>query len=127
MRALTKEWVDKAEADFLTACREARVRKAPNYDAVCFHCQQCIEKYLKAFLQKRGQRFRRIHDLIELLGLCLPYDASFELHRDLFKDLNGYAVNIRYPGESATREMMRITLRETKLARAFLRQKLGLS
>ncbi|MGB9775425.1 MAG: DNA-binding protein, partial [Anaerolineae bacterium] len=21
-----------------------RARKAPNYDAVCFHCQQCAEK-----------------------------------------------------------------------------------
>ena len=41
MRALTQEWVDKAEGDFHTASREARVRKAPNYDAVCFHCQQC--------------------------------------------------------------------------------------
>lgn len=33
MHALAKEWVDKAAADFFTACREARVRKAPNYDA----------------------------------------------------------------------------------------------
>jgi len=72
MRALTKELVDKAEADFVTAGREARVRKAPNYDAACFHSQQGIEKYLKAYLQEHGQRFRRIHDLLELLGLCLP-------------------------------------------------------
>jgi hypothetical protein len=31
MRVLTKEWIDKAEGDFHTASREARVRKMPNY------------------------------------------------------------------------------------------------
>ncbi len=125
MNALTKEWVDKAEGDFATACREMRARKAPNYDAVCFRCQQCIEKYLKAYLQERGRRFRRIHDLIELLELCLPFDQTFELQRDLFKDLTKYAVEFRYPGESATKEIARIALRETKAMRTFLRQKLG--
>ncbi len=25
--------------------RESRVRKSPNPDAVCFHAQQCVEKY----------------------------------------------------------------------------------
>ena len=50
MNQLTVEWVDKAEGDFLTALREFRVRKSPNYDAVCFHAQQCVKKYLKARL-----------------------------------------------------------------------------
>lgn len=40
MHALIKEWVEKAEGDFQTPNRELRVRKAPNYDAVCFHCLQ---------------------------------------------------------------------------------------
>lgn len=50
MKPLTREWVEKTEGDFLTAARESRVRKSPNYDAVCFHAQQCAEKYLKARL-----------------------------------------------------------------------------
>jgi HEPN domain-containing protein len=50
MTPLTREWIDKAEGDFATARREIRVRQAPNYDAVCFHAQQCVEKYLKARL-----------------------------------------------------------------------------
>jgi HEPN domain-containing protein len=50
MKPLTREWIDKAEGDFATARREIRIRKAPNYDAVCFHAQQCVEKYLKARL-----------------------------------------------------------------------------
>lgn len=52
MNPLTLEWIDKAEGDFATAGREIRVRKLPNYDAVCYHAQQCAEKYLKALLQE---------------------------------------------------------------------------
>ncbi len=51
MNPLTQEWVNKGEGDFHTAERESRVTIAPNYDAICFHAQQCIEKYLKARLQ----------------------------------------------------------------------------
>jgi len=52
MNTVAAKWVQKAEADFYTAPREWRVRKNRNHDAVCFHAQQCIEKYLKAVLQK---------------------------------------------------------------------------
>jgi len=50
MKQLTLEWVKKAEGDYVTAQRELRARKSPNYDASCFHAQQCAEKYLKARL-----------------------------------------------------------------------------
>ncbi|MEG3864862.1 MULTISPECIES: HEPN domain-containing protein [unclassified Microcoleus] len=50
MNPLTVEWVDKAEGDFTTALRELRARKSPNYDAACFHAQQCVEKYLMLLL-----------------------------------------------------------------------------
>lgn len=46
MKPMTLEWVAKAEGDFAVMEREARVRKKPNYDAMCFHAQQCAEKYL---------------------------------------------------------------------------------
>jgi len=48
MKPITAEWVAKAEGDFATLERESRVRKHPNYDGICFHAQQCAEKYLKA-------------------------------------------------------------------------------
>ncbi len=126
MRAATREWVDKAEGDFQTASREARARKAPNYDAVCFHCQQCAEKYLKAYLQEQDQRFRRVHDLIEVLELCLLHDGTFELQRDLLKDLTKYAVEFRYPGEVATKEDAHAALQAVRVVRTFVRSRLGL-
>jgi HEPN domain len=47
MNPLTQEWIDKAEGDFRTATREIQVTQDPSYDGVCFHAQQCVEKYLK--------------------------------------------------------------------------------
>ena len=54
MHPLTLERVQKAEADWSTVQREFAVKKDPNYDAVCFHAQQCAEKYLKALLKENG-------------------------------------------------------------------------
>jgi HEPN domain-containing protein len=76
MNPAVAEWVSKAEGDFTTAGRELRARKAPNYDAVCFHTQQCAEKYLKAVLQENGQRIPKIHFLLELLAMILKFDGS---------------------------------------------------
>jgi len=50
MNGTVKEWVLKAEADFATAGRELQATTAQNYDAVCFHAQQCVEKLMKALL-----------------------------------------------------------------------------
>ena len=98
MHALTEEWIAKAEGDWRIANREMRVRRGANYDAICFHCQQCAEKYLKAFLQEQTHHIPKIHDLNQLFEHCLPYDGTFELHRDLLKVLTRYAVEFRYPG-----------------------------
>jgi len=127
MNELTLEWVEKAEGDYATAGRELRARRRPNYDAACFHAQQTAEKYLKAFLQEHGVAFPKTHSLIELLELCLPLDASFELQRDLLVRLDRYAVRYRYPGESADKDEARQALRAVKTVRTFVRAKLGLS
>jgi HEPN domain-containing protein len=71
MKPLTREWIDKAEGDFATARREIRIRKAPNYDAVCFHAQQCVEKYLKARLQEADLSFGRTHDLSRVVEFAV--------------------------------------------------------
>jgi HEPN domain-containing protein len=39
--------------------------------AIGFHCQQAAEKLLKAFLTHQGIRFRRTHDLKELMDLMV--------------------------------------------------------
>ena len=126
MNALAVEWLEKAEGDYATAGRELCARRRPNYDAACFHAQQTAEKYFKAFLQEHRVAFPKTHSLIELLELCLPLDASFELQRDLLVRLDRYAVRYRYPGESADKDEARQAFRAVKVVRTFVREKLGL-
>lgn len=104
MSVLVKEWILKAEGDYHTAERETKVKENPNWDGVCFHCQQAVEKLLKALLQKNKIKFARIHDLGELLRLLM--DQQPELV-DLLEDmewLTVFSVEFRYPGETATKE-----------------------
>jgi HEPN domain-containing protein len=85
MKPITGEWVAKAEGDFATAQRELNATEQPNYDAVCFHAQQCAEKYLKAFLQEADVSFPRTHDLADLLSLTLSNEPTWS---SMTADLN---------------------------------------
>lgn len=125
MNPAVAEWVLKAEGDFLTAGRELRARKAPNYDAVCFHAQQCAEKYLKAILQENGKRIPKIHFLLELLTLILEFDGSYELLKADLDVLEDYAVRFRYPGESAEKDEAQAAYAAAGAVRSFTREKWG--
>ncbi|MFA7486271.1 MAG: HEPN domain-containing protein, partial [Phycisphaerae bacterium] len=101
MKPITAEWIAKAQADFATMQRESRVRKNPNYDAVCFHAQQCAEKYIKARLCEADIPFGKIHDLVALLDKVLVFESRWEKFREDLAYLSDFAVGFRYPGESA--------------------------
>lgn len=105
MKPLTEEWVTKADGDFATAGRELRARKAPNYDAVCFHTQQCVEKYLKAVLQEEDVPFGRTHNLSALLDKVTEAYPYVEVIRPSLHLLNAFAIDFRYPGESADKAL----------------------
>jgi len=104
MKLLTNEWVQKAEGDFATAEREMDISVHANYDAVCFHAQQRAEKYLKACLQEADLPFRKTHDLSELLHSILSVHPQFESLQEDLNALSEFAVEYRYPGESADRD-----------------------
>ena len=127
MNEIAREWVDKAEGDFDTADLTLHAREAPIIDAVCFHSQQCAEKYLKAFLQEHRIRFERRHELIPLLELCLAFDKSFESLRESLQSLEQYGVLIRYPGLTVPAEMAEQAFESANQIRDFIREKLEIS
>ena len=53
MKKSTREWVKKAEQDYVLAVQGSR-SEVPVHDGVCFHCQQCAEKYLKGLMEELG-------------------------------------------------------------------------
>jgi HEPN domain-containing protein len=126
MNPVVAEWVAKAEGDFLTAGREMRARKSPNYDAVCFHAQQCAEKYLKAVLQESDKRIPKIHFLLELLAMILDFDTSYEFMKADLEVLEDYSVRFRYPGHFAEKDEAKMAYAAAETVREFIRQRLGL-
>ncbi|MGP8214559.1 MAG: HEPN domain-containing protein [Bacteroidia bacterium] len=88
------KWYEKADHDIRNA-KLVLSYEPLILDTACFHCQQCIEKYLKAYLYYKGEKIPKIHDLTKLRKSCAKYDAGFDLID--FKDLNAYAVEVRYP------------------------------
>ena len=126
MKLLTREWISKAEGGFTTARREVQACKAPNYDAACFHAQQCVEKYLKARLQEMEIPFGRTRDLSALLNLLLPVEPAWESLRLHLRALTTFAVGVRYPGESADKAMAREALALCRDVRRHIRLSLWL-
>ncbi|MHC4168377.1 MAG: HEPN domain-containing protein [Planctomycetota bacterium] len=104
MKPMTAEWVAKAEGDFAVMERECLVIQNPNYDGICFHAQQCAEKYLKARLCETGVAFGKVHDLAALLDQTLDDEPTWESFREDLAYLSDFAVSFRYPGESADAE-----------------------
>lgn len=104
MNDTVKEWIDKAERDLATAGRELAAVDLPNYDAVCFHAQQCIEKLMKALLIHLGVIPTKTHDLSFLDQLLTPISPNWSWPSDDLRFLSRASVAFRYPGESADRE-----------------------
>ena len=98
---LTLEWVEKAEGDYTVASQVQQMQN-PVRDAICFHAQQCIEKYLKAWLQEANIPFPRTHDLKDLLTLIAPTMPTWQRWEADFSVLSEHAVDPRYPGKFAS-------------------------
>jgi HEPN domain-containing protein len=101
-----ESWLQKANHDLMSAQRLLEIEPRI-LDNACFHCQQAIEKSLKAFLIYNGQDIERTHNIIFLLSECAKYDSIFGSIDP--GDINTYAVQARYPDYS-----LMPTLGETK-------------
>lgn len=126
MRPDVLEWIYKAEGDFKTASRELSYGTESNYDAVCFHAQQCCEKYLKALLTEHNEPFPKLHDLEALLNLLSSEASCLEGLRACMRRLTAMAVEVRYPGYQADEEDAHDALACASMARDKFRQILTL-
>ncbi len=96
---LIKDWIQKADHDLGMA--ELALENKPEYtDSICFHCQQTVEKYLKAYLLHLDVGFEKKHNLVYLLDLISQREKVSDDLYDLIEKLEDYAVEIRYPDEA---------------------------
>ena len=125
MKRKTAQWVRKAEADLLLV-KLAGAKKVELRDLICFHCQQAIEKYLKAVLQELGWAVPYTHDLTGLIDLLIPTDRTWHRLRRGTPQLTRYAVEYRYSGMKATPRQARAAFTKALAFRVHTRQRLGL-
>ncbi len=95
---LVRAWVEKAEHDLKNAEHTLTLGDDCPIDTVCFHAQQCAEKYLKTLLVLHQRDFPKTHDLGALARL-LPSDVLPKVNTDALLTLNRYPIEARYPGD----------------------------
>ena len=64
---------------------------------ICFHAQQAVEKFLKAFLIYHNKEIERTHNLYYLQKKCSEINNS--IGRIDLKELNFFGISVRYPDE----------------------------
>jgi HEPN domain-containing protein len=91
-------WLRKAANDMKIATREMEAPD-PASDAVCFHFQQAVEKWLKSWLIWHDVAYPTTHNIEVLLVACEKIDKDFHLLREV-EALTPYAVEIRYADDA---------------------------
>ncbi len=122
MREIVREWVKKGESDFIAAKTLVQQKGLENQTG--FHCQQAIEKWVKAYLIEQNEEIRKIHDLTALVIDCEKYDPVFQEIESLVEGISDFAVEFRYPDMNTTPEEVQDALNKTIKVKAFLMEKI---
>jgi HEPN domain-containing protein len=128
MKEIIQGWITKADHDLKIAMSEMKTDD-PAYDMICYHFQQFVEKYIKAWMIFVSVEPPRSHNIHLLLEQCFSYDASFKLLIEKHVgDLTIYATDTRYPDNFLmpdTAEAQK-ALELTLLVKEFILNKLNL-
>ena len=105
------DWLYKAEEDL----HSARLLKSEEICQLCaaFHCQQCIEKALKAYILYQTNILHDGHNLTWLCKQAVKLDREFTEWLDESADLNRYYIETRYPTD------IPVEIHETEVKRAY--------
>lgn len=121
---ITQEWLRKAKNDVRGA--EIYTRDIGEPEEALFHCQQAIEKSMKAFIVWHDQPYIKTHGLGELAELCLSLDRSLAPLFENVESLSRWSVDGRYvhDGDPGTIEDAQAALQLAKSIIAAIRERL---
>lgn len=114
--AILRSWVGKADDDFKMANHAFTMGADCPFASLCFHVQQCVEKYIKTLLVLHEIDFPMTHDIGRLIQL-LPVDISLPIDVSTQELLANYAVTARYPGDDEP-----VTMAEARRALSVMRK-----
>jgi len=97
MKGSTEAWLELAARDLRAAQRLVEDEYVANI--VIFHCQQCVEKSLKALLEEAGVDVPRIHGIHRLSALVEDKaEYLLPLSEEEMDMLDDVYIDTRYPG-----------------------------
>jgi len=93
------ELTSKAEKDIMNVNVLLAQKFHPEdlmYDIICFHATQAVEKLLKSYIIKNGQKVNKIHDIDRLHNIAVEIDTSFANIKDDCVLLNVFVPDVKY-------------------------------
>ncbi len=102
MNEIEKEYINQClfraneDIDVINALSDNQIELYTS--TICFHCQQAVEKFLKAYLVYNRIEFPKTHDVDYLLNKCSSFEPKYFKDID-FKSLTDFGVDIRYPDD----------------------------
>jgi len=115
------EWISAALEDF--GCASV-LSKVPYHTPACYHCQQSVEKILKAYIIAKENTLIKTHDLDNLIDKCEKHSPDFSKFKDACEDLTLYTT-IRYPPfGNLTEQDMKQALKNAQDVLEFTKSKL---
>ncbi len=127
IKAETREWVRFAEADFDTASYLWRKRQRLLTRAICFHCQQCVEKYFKARLIEAGLHSPKTNDLVRLVNLLVSIEPVLATFQPVLGSLTAaYSIQFRQAADLGLKQDAKAALENCRAIRKEVRASLGL-
>ena len=91
-----QEWHEYAERDLNSAKYLLDMRPVP-LEIIAYHCEQCVEKYLKSYLVYQNQDIEKTHDLIKICHSCAKFEKDFLTLESKCYVLFSYVTDTRYP------------------------------
>lgn len=96
MKLKTESWLNFAHADFKSA--QKLLEENDLARIVTFHCQQAIEKSLKAILEEYDEIIPKTHSLIKLFNLIPDkLKKEFNINEDDLIPIDKVYIDSRYP------------------------------
>ena len=91
-----KHWIDFADRDLEAA--KSLLENEYLANVVLFHCQQCIEKCLKAILEENNIEVPKIHSVVRLFGILTEnIELEFKIDEDALNLVDDIYIDTRYP------------------------------
>ena len=96
---IVAEWFRYAQNDLISARHLFETIYPKQLEIASYHCQQCAEKALKAFIIGKDIEPPKTHDLKLLCKMCQDINSSFADIVNQCANLTSYGSAARYPDE----------------------------